>query len=266
MKTTQGLLATLLAAALPIGAGAATVVDFEDVALAPDSYYFPQSGGTFSSGGAQFNHDYDTTYGSWGGWTVSNRDDRTAAGYTNQFSAFAESSDGSNQYGLAYTSVGGFGAVPKIEFATPGEVTGADFTNTTYAVLSMEQGDGFAKKFGGVSGDDPDFLVLNVTGRNATGAITGTAEVVLSDYRFDDNGQDYIVKDWAFSDLTGLGVVSSLEFSMDSSDVGQFGMNTPAYFAIDNLAVSPVPWPAAPWLFGAGLGVIGIVRKRRKTA
>ncbi len=266
MRTTHQILATLLAAALPLGASAATVIDFEDVALVPNDHYFPLASTPFSSGGAEFNHDYDATYGSWGGWTVSNRDDRTTAGYTNRFSAFAESSNGSNQYGLAFTPVGGFGAVPKIEFTTPGEVTGASFTNTTYAVLSMEQGDGFAKKFGGANGDDPDFFVLNISGRNATGDITGTAEIVLADYRFNDNSQDYIVKDWTSFDLSSLGVVSSLEFSMDSSDVGPYGINTPAYFAIDNLAVSPVPWPAAPWLFGAGLGVIGIVRKRSKTA
>jgi hypothetical protein len=41
---------------------------------------------------------------------------------------------------------------------TPVTVTGAYFTNTTYAALSMLSGDSFAKKFGGASGDDPDWF------------------------------------------------------------------------------------------------------------
>jgi len=42
------------------------------------------------------------------------------------------------------------------------------------------------------------------------------------------------VKDWEWVDLSGLGLVDMIEFSLSSSDTGAYGMNTPAYFFIDN--------------------------------
>jgi hypothetical protein len=45
----------------------------------------------------------------------------------------------------------------------------------TYAALSMRDGDGFAKQFGGASGDDPDYFLLTITGRDALDAITAAS-------------------------------------------------------------------------------------------
>ncbi|HKL40270.1 MAG TPA: DUF4465 domain-containing protein, partial [Cryomorphaceae bacterium] len=68
------------------------------------------------------------------------------------------------------------------------------------------------------------------------GELTGTeVEFYLADYTFSDNSQDYIVDEWTYVDLTSLGDADSLSFTLTSSDVGEFGMNTPAYFCIDDL-------------------------------
>jgi hypothetical protein len=53
-------------------------------------------------------------------------------------------------------------------------------------------------------------------------------------------------------------VVKSLEFSLNSSDAGVFGMNTPAYFALDDL--NCVPEPATMILLALG----GILLRKRK--
>ncbi|MBT3193431.1 MAG: DUF4465 domain-containing protein, partial [Verrucomicrobia bacterium] len=48
--------------------------------------------------------------------------------------------------------------------------------------------------------------------------------------------EDYIVGEWTWVDLTSFGpAVKSLHFSLSSSDNGAWGMNTPAYYAIDDL-------------------------------
>ena len=83
----------------------------------------------------------------------------------------------------------------------------------------------------------------------------------LADYRSTDSAHDYIVDDWTWVDLSGLGTVDRIEFTLSSSDVGSFGMNTPAYFAMDCL--NAVPIPGALWLLAGGL--IGLMGIRRKT-
>ena len=87
--------------------------------------------------------------------------------------------------------------------------------------------------------------------------VTGEVEFYLADYRFADNGEDYIVDTWEYIDLSSLGAVKSLEFGLSSSDVGDFGMNTPAYFALDT--VVPEPSSMALMVFGSLL-----ISRRRK--
>ena len=128
----------------------------------------------------------------------------------------------------------------KIDFtdSSQHELSGFYVTNSTYAALSIENGDSFAKKFGGATGDDPDWFKLSVWGMKSDSSITDTVEFYLADYRFADNTKDYIVKDWRWVDLSSLGTVKELKFSLMSSDVGDYGMNTPSYFCMDNLTIS----------------------------
>lgn len=246
------------ATALP---AAAAVTTFDDLTLAPGSFYFPAATTTFQSGLASFNHDY-SDFGipgcCWSGWTYSNTTDTTTPGFTNQYSAYAGSgAGGSPNFGVAY-----FGT-PEIRLATPSFVAGAYFTNTTYAALSMLNGDSFAKKFGGASGNDEDFLKLTISGWNAADQQTGAVDFYLADYRFADNSQDYIVRDWTFVDLSPLGAVSKLGFDLTSSDTGPFGINTPAYFALDDLSVTPVPEPSGFALLAAGLAMLAVAYRGR---
>ena len=120
----------------------------------------------------------------------------------------------------------------------------------------------FPKKFGGASGDDPDFFLLNIEGQDAFSNAVGSVDFYLADFRFTNNAQDYILNDWAFVDLNSLGTsVSSLHFSLSSSDNGAFGMNTPAYFAIDNLQY--IPEASSILLLGLG-GCLITLRRRKK--
>jgi len=261
--TTQIRFALSLLTGLFALAANATVATstFEELPLSASGYYFPAASTPFTSGLASFNHDY-SDFGipdcCWSGWTYSNQTDATTAGFSNQYSAFAGSgAGGSANYAVAYLGA------PVISFAAPVAAQGVYITNTTYAALSMRDGDSFAKKFGGETGNDADFLTLTITGFDASAQVTGSVDVNLADYRFADNSQDYLLSQWAFVDLDSLGVVSSLGFTMASSDMGDFGMNTPAYFALDNLSVAAVPEANTLAMTMLGLCAVGAAVRRR---
>lgn len=220
-------------------------VDFDELALPPESFFDGYGAGAVS--GSWFSQGVEFNTNQFGpGWSYSNVSDTTTAGFGNQWAAITGSGVGSGgNYALAnsFAPNGAF-----INLPDPAQVDSIMVTNTTYAALSMREGDSFAKKFGGVSGDDPDFFRVTFTGFDglaASGSTTGSVEFFLADYRFNDNSLDYIVDQWVQVDLSPLGDLRSLAISFDGSDVGSFGLNTPAYVAVDNLRFSIVPEPAS---------------------
>lgn len=243
---TAALVAVLLA--LASTHAAALTATFEDLGLDPtppgEFLDQPSSGGSFVSGGVTFLND-----GGFNGFAASTTSDTTTPGFGNQYSNITGGgAGGSAAFGIAYAS--GF-APAELAFPTPQTVLSAAVTNTTYAALSMLNGDAFAKQFGGPTGDDADFFLLTIEGLDGLGAATGAVDFYLADYRFADNALDYIVDEWTAIDLSVLGEVNGLRFSLSGSDVGSFGLNTPAYFAIDDLVT--VPEPGTAILFGLGL-------------
>jgi hypothetical protein len=225
----------------------AEIADFDD--LAPAIPYTGSGGGAywngedgsggFFGGGVHFLNSYDSSYGSWNGWSYSNTRDVTTAGFANQYSAFTGDAYSGANYGVYFASRM---STPTITASVAGTFEGMYVTNTTYAALSMRKGDSFAKKFGGADGTDPDWFLLTITGKDATGTATGTVEFYLADYQFENAKDDYIISNWTFVDLRVLGDhVKGLELALSSSDIGDWGMNTPAYFAMDSLMFVPEP-------------------------
>lgn len=221
--------------------------DFLNLNLEAESFWngSDESGG-FESGLAFFPNDYNPEWGAWSGWAYSTVSDNTTPGWLNQYSAITGEAmpDDIGVLGIyALTFVSGGGSVLNFNNPSAHEIKGTFITNTTYAALSMKYGDDFSKMFGGETGDDPDWFKVTATGlRN--GAETGTVDYYLADYRFDDNTQNYIIQTWQWLELSSLGKVDSIIFSLSSSDVGDWGMNTPAYFALDHLYVLPDLAPA----------------------
>lgn len=215
-------------------ASAQTMIDFESFNLPVDSFLNGSDGsGGFSAGNIELPNDYNSAWSSWSGWSITTSRDVTTAGFTNQYSAITGGGyAGSTTYAISYGSSGN--QIKLTGAAKGGIVNGFYITNATYPYLSMLNGDGFAKKFGGATGDDPDFLLLTIKKYKNGILSTDSVDFYLADYRFSDNTQDYIINDWQYVDLTSLGDVDSLSFSLSSTDNSTFGMNTPAYFCIDN--------------------------------
>jgi hypothetical protein len=149
-----GVLA-LHAVARPAAAQAGRVIDFEDLKLTNESYNNGSNGaGGFTSRGAFFNNLYNTTYGTWSGWSYSNVTEVQTPGYQNQYSAYSlpdGGGDRSPKYAVAYN----FNLGDAVIQLPPGRVPrSVRITNTTYAALSIKYGDQFSKKFGGPTGND----------------------------------------------------------------------------------------------------------------
>lgn len=234
----------LIALAVGHSVTAQYTVDFESHPLTPESY----DNGSAGNGDFAFTQNvpvyltnsYDTNWGSWTGFAISNMTDNTTAGWSNQYSAYTGSgANGSSNYAVFYSNgnINTGGSVNSI----------AEFkiTNTAYAAISMRDGDAFGKQFGsplnaqgnpdGTNGED--FFKVWVICESVNGADIDSIEFYLADYRFADSTMDYIVDTWETVDLTGLSFeVEKVSFAFESSDNDSvWGMNTPAYFAIDDV-------------------------------
>lgn len=217
-----------------------SIADFENLTLSSGSYWNGSDlSGGFTSGDVFLYNDYDTTWGAWNGFSYSNVVDTTTAGLGNQYAART----GSGYNGSTNYVVGNCYGSTRLKLTTIAvsagvELSGFYVTNATYSAISMRDGDSFSKKFGGTSGTDPDWFKLSITGYKNGAILPDTVNFYLADYRFADSTQDYIVKTWEWIDLSTLGNVDSLFFVLSSSDTGSFGMNTPAYFCMDNFTTS----------------------------
>jgi hypothetical protein len=215
--------------------------DFENLTLAPNKYWNKRNAkltNVFEDARGIFHNTYSVSnFGDYwsSGFAISTMTDTTTAGYGNLYSCYAgKGADTSRTYAVVQHK-----ATMQVSPIMDANVVlrGLYVTNSTYAALSMKNGDAFAKKFGGASGNDSDFFLLTIKGYYHSGGaqLVDSVNVYLADYRFADNSKDYIVKDWIWVDLTKIKSADSLSFTLTSSDVGQFGMNTPGFFAMDNV-------------------------------
>ena len=273
--TRLGPLAILcLAVAVPRPA-AAEVIDFQDLTV-PAAGYFNGDPGTltagqsvttpWNAGGAAFSNTFGIdnyggfNYAYWSGFGYSNIVNTTDPAFTNQYASYPGGGYQSSTYAVSYEDLTR-GGRPIVTLPVPTTVSGFRIANTTYAALTMLNGDGY-----GFSAPLPagGWFATTAVGKLAT-TTTGSATFYLADLR--GGSPPGVLAGWSWFDLSSLGTVDRIEFSFDGSDKGTFGLNTPAYFAMDDLTVSAVPEPTtAALLAAAGLvaGAAGVRRRGRR--
>jgi hypothetical protein len=206
------------------------VADFEDLALAPESFWNGSDGsGGFTSGQARLGNvftDWGGGITSWEGFAYSNRTDTALVGSAGQYTAAGGTAHSGRNYAVGYI---GFSSLPTITLSSPMAVPGLYVSNSLYSASVLRDGD---STFGVEPFSDGDWFSLTITGKDSAGQALGSQTTYLADFR---DGRRSILTDWRFVDLSALGVVSSLEFSLASSDVSSWGMNTPAYFVVDTI-------------------------------
>lgn len=220
------------------------VVGFEDITV-PVNGYIDSIGVTnqFSTTSFIFQSVYNTDYPGYfyleKGFALSTLKDTLTSGLKSKYASYAgEGSGNSNTY-IVSTETSMFKMPTK---ATT--LISLDITNTTYAALSMKNGDQFAKKFGSdknakgeVDGTNgKDYLKVWIRGY-AAGKIKDSIEVYLANFQSTNPSEHYIQKSWKKVDLSKLNPVDSVNFKLESSDNSPYGMNTPAYFAVDNIII-----------------------------
>jgi len=201
-----------------------------------------------------FSNTFDTSFGGfYSGFAVSNTTDTTTPGLPNQYSAFAGSGAGGSSNYLVSSGAGSTLTASLL-------IDSIDLVNTTWAALAARDGiDGSTPSI--VSGPLPDsdgFFNLIISGNNPS-ANQQQQTIRLADYQ---NGANFLLDQWQTFDVSML-EATQLTFSFQGSDVGQFGLNTPAYFAIDNVVISAVPEPSAMLITLCTIG--GIILRRRRS-
>src|SRR5262249_46247794 len=148
--------------------------------------------------------------------------------FNHQFAAITGTAPGgSGNYGIS----AGPGAAINLPSGT--SPVSFEVTNTTYDYLSMSLGDGFDKKF--TTGDFFERKIFGFSGLDGGGTEVGEVDFFLANYT---SAGSLPVNVWTLVDLTPLAGARSLTFDYASSDVGQFGINTPESFAMDDLTLS----------------------------
>jgi len=241
-------------------AASAALVTFDEASLtlAPDSYYAPGTTTSFTSGGVNFDHLWSFSC-CWSGVTYSNSQDTTTAGFTNDRSAFTGDGAGAGQDNYAIqTNLTG---TEIIDFGQSVILNSFDVTNTTYAYLAIKFGDDgnetpYVKgPFQDATESTPaDFFRVVVNGLDASNSIISSTQFSLAE-------GSSVLDTWMNVDLSVLGQVNGLSFEYLSSDTSGSFLNTPAYFAFDNLDYQAVPLPAAAWFFASALGLLTTARR-----
>lgn len=202
-----------------------------------------------------------------GGCAVSKYIDTKIGDYTNQMSVYgtggyADSkhfgvcfgySDSQNDPEKTYsgctkiylTDQTGYGVVKQAEpvqgTAKVGKFNSVWVSNTTYDYIVMRDGNGFAKALKSAKGwFKVVFYALDGTGHPMPGRRVDYYLANFDPEKNEESGLENKIRDtWTKVDLSPLGDgISGLMLNFEGSDAGQFGLNTPAYVAIDNLEVT----------------------------
>lgn len=172
---------------------------------------------------------YNEEYQYWGGFAVSKCFETDAAKgvFENQYSAFnTKAADGAWFLLYYYDS---YSEPCDLIFKKSVMLNSVklNLTTYTYASITDEDINTFARKF-----DDGDYLKVIFTPLDSSEAPVGEGvECYVVDYR---DGKRFVADDWQTFPL-GFVADGNVRVTIETSDVGEYGANTPLYICIDSL-------------------------------
>lgn len=106
--------------------------------------------------------------------------------------------------------------------------------NTSYAYYQMTTDVGAGVP---ITQENEGWFKVKFIGYKASGAKSGEVEAYLADFRPRSLDRFGVLTSWNAVYLSSLGAVHKIEIVFEGSDVGAWGLNTPAYVAIDQIVV-----------------------------
>lgn len=212
----------------------AELINFEDVDLAGATFYngADLAGLISTAGNFSFINYTDPQNSSWNGFAISATTGNNYTGSWNddtQYNSCVGGGMQSKQFAVGYYSQ--YNAAmddqyPDIYATSNMRPEYLHVTNAAYTLTSLLNGDAYSHKF-----TKADSLMLIVKGLTKDDEETGSVSIALAK-------DSLFLTEWTKIDLTPLGVVDHIRFSMTSTDEAYGFINTPTYFCLDNLKIS----------------------------
>ena len=197
----------------------------------------PETNG-FSYRDMFFPTHFEESDSSWQGFGISNiKSTSQDENQIPQNSVFSTSSSG-NVFSVV-KHPNGANQIPTLKFEDNKNhrLKSMEINNTTMGIFLLKYGNETFERMG-YPGDANDWFKVTITGIDISGAETGSQDFFLADYRFDYYKRDYMVDSWTEIDLSELGNINQLQFSLSSSKTNEEGeMITPEEFGIDNIKI-----------------------------
>ncbi len=175
--------------------------------------------GCMAQGGVNLNHDEDEKW-----WIEAIKGKPFLLNYYSSYSS------SSSEYGTSYiTSVSGNSFYPSHIYVC----------NSPWGYYGCTVGDGFATPLAQEGG----YYKVTFNGVNTQEGTTRSVDFYLAQRQYSDRNGDGIINQddnftldhWAICDLSELGKVDLIYITMDSSDKGDYGMNTSTLVCLDGL-------------------------------
>ena len=200
------------------------VADFENINLAAEQElkFANDTTGFFESGSFSLQETVSYSGSSVAGAVISSHSDTVFGGLQDANKSIAGGAYEGQNYVVFY--VNAWGDPDKITLKEAAVVPGMFVCNNVYAYNSMTKGDAYA----GEPFTKDDYLSLIVYAKLNGVGVNARVFVDLAE------GTNIMDK-WTWVDLSSLGEIDELYFEMSGSRTGQYGLNTPSYFCIDNL-------------------------------
>ncbi|MBR3827439.1 MAG: DUF4465 domain-containing protein [Alistipes sp.] len=178
----------------------------------------------------KFEHFYNEEYSYWGGFAHSKCFDMEDGTPNNQYGVYNTKAASGNSFLVYYYDSYNEPCDILCHYRGDYQFTTVRLNLTTYTYKSITDEDvnTFARAF-----TDGDYLKVIFTALLGDGSEGESVDCYVVDYR---DGKRFVATNWDAFDISALrGELTGLRVRIETTDVGEYGANTPLYICMDDL-------------------------------